>query len=135
MSKKESFVKRLLDKLLALQEELRTHSDVRSRLIEGEGKAGLLEVYGPDGGVYGFKVERGRIRPYEGGNYDTIISLSEDTFLDLLSGDLDLDDAWARGLVEFYGKNWMVDAQKFKEGFRQLRHLIAEIWRRPKPLP
>jgi len=124
-----SFVKRLLDKLLSLQDEIGDEK-LKFYMREGEGKAGLLEIYGPDGGAYSFKVVRGKIVPASDENYNTLISMSEDTFLDILAGDMTLDEAWAKGLVRFEGKNWLYDAQRFKEGFRSLQYLIAKVWRK-----
>jgi len=128
--KKESWVKRLLFKLISLQDDLADDKQIKRYFLEGEGKYGVIEIYGPDGGVWGFKVAGRRLIPWEGGgNPNTIISMSEDVFLDILSGERSVDDAWARGLVKFSGKNWMYDSQRFREGFKQLQYLIALVWK------
>jgi len=120
-----TYVERLLDKLIKLQDEVK-EKDLRLKqyLIEGDGRAGLIEVLGPEGGVFGFICRGGRIERYEGSEYLTKITMSEDTFLDIVSGVADLDEAYARGHIRFSGKDWLVHAQRFRDGFKTMRYLF-----------
>jgi len=126
----ETYIDRVLDRLITLQDKIIDSDPFYKRTtIEGEGRVGILEILGTEGGAYKYICENSRIKRYEGEGFLTRITMSEDTFLDLFSGEADLDDEYARGHVKFGGKDWTLHAENFKSGFRHMRYLWGLIGR------
>ena len=126
----ETYIERVVGRLIALQDSLIDEDPFyRRTTLEGEGRVGVLEVLGTEGGTYKFIYANSRIKKYDGEGYLTRITMSEDTFLDLFSGEADLDDEYARGHVKFGGKDWTLHAENFKQGFKHMRYLWGLIGR------
>jgi len=126
----ETYIERVIDTLIALQDKvIDTDPFYKRATIEGEGRVGILEILGNEGGAYKYICENNRIKRYEGEGYLTKITMSEDTFIDLFSGEADLDDEYARRRVKFSGKDWTLHAENFKQGFKHMRHLWRLIGR------
>jgi len=53
-----------------------------------------------------------------------IITMHLDTFLDLLSGDLDFRDAYVNGLLDFQGEAYHVHALLWSKAFERLRWVL-----------
>jgi len=130
MKEETTYITRVLDRLITLQDKLIGSDPFYRRItIEGEGRVGILEVLGTKGGAYKYICDNGRIKRYDGEGYLTKITMSEDTFLDLFSGEADLDDEYARNHVKFGGKDWILHSENFKSGFRHMKYLWKLIGR------
>lgn len=121
------YVKKIIDKLLALQD--RFYPEVYEYYRMGEGKVSLLRVVGVDGESVLLKVEGGRIKYARGDETPIhIFKTSVDTFLDLVSGEEDLRDAITKGhfVIESAttGTIDLVEMQRWASAFSRLRGLV-----------
>jgi len=55
-----------------------------------------------------------------------VITMHIDTFLDLLSGDLDFRDAYVNGLLDFQGENYHLHALLWSKAFERLRWILKK---------
>ena len=53
-----------------------------------------------------------------------VITMHLDTFLDLLSGDLDFRDAYVNGLLDFQGENYHLHCLMWAKAFQRLRKVL-----------
>ncbi|MEM4429663.1 MAG: hypothetical protein QXM08_00685 [Thermofilaceae archaeon] len=123
------YVKKIIDKLLALQD--RFYPDVSEYYKIGEGKVSLLRVVGVDGESVLLKVEGGRIKYARGDETPIhIFKCSTDTFLDLVSGEEDLRSAMTKGhfVIESAstGTIDLVEMQRWASAFDRLRRLVTK---------
>ncbi|MEM1750721.1 MAG: hypothetical protein QW088_07385 [Desulfurococcaceae archaeon] len=123
------YVKKIIDKLLALQD--RFYPEVSEYYRIGEGRVSLLRVVGVDGDSVLLKVEGGRIKYARGDETPIhIFKTSVDTFLDIVSGDEDLRDAITKGhfIIEnaSTGTIDLVEMQKWCSAFSRLKGLVMK---------
>jgi len=121
-----TWVEKLVDKILELQDIIKDPR-LNHYKKEGEGNVGVIEIIGKDGGVFKFKVQGGRIIRYDGEDYLTKITMSEDTLLDILTETEDLGEAYAKGHVVFSGRNWVYHSRKFINAFKNMRDLLSYV--------
>jgi len=121
------YIKRILDKVLSMQE--RFYPEAKPYIMQGEGLVSLLRVVGLDGETLLLKCEGGRIR-YASGDENPIhiFKVSEDTFLDILSGDESLRQAITLNHMTIEntrtGQIDLVEMQKWSRAFEELRGLL-----------
>ncbi|MEM1710354.1 MAG: hypothetical protein QW820_05645 [Sulfolobales archaeon] len=123
------YVKKIIDKLLALQD--RFYPEVYEYYKMGEGRVSLLRVVGIDGESVLLKVEGGRIKYARGDETPIhIFKTSVDTFLDIVSGDEDLRDAMTKGhfIIEnaSTGTIDLVEMERWAKAFSRLRGLVTK---------
>lgn len=124
------YIKRILDKLLSMQEKI--YSEAKPYIVQGEGIVSLLRVVGLSGETLLLKCEGGRIR-YASGEETPIhiFKVSEDTFLDILSGDESVRQAITLNHMTIEntktGNIDLVEMQKWSRAFEELRGLLREI--------
>ena len=124
------YIKRIIDKLLSMQEKL--YPEARAYYAQGEGLVSLLRVVGIDGEALLLKCEGGRIR-YASGDESPIhiFRVSEDTFLDILSGEETVRDAITLNHMTIEntrtGEIDLVEMQKGSRAVEELRGLRREV--------
>lgn len=123
------YVKAIIDKLLSIQD--RFYPDTREYLAMGEGKVSLLRVVGVDGESVLLKVEGGRIKYAQGNETPVhIFRCTTDTFLDLISGEVDLREAMTKGhfIIEnaSTGTIDLVEMEKWAKAFERLRRVLRK---------
>ena len=98
---------------------------VLEKAKENVGNIAMLRVY-DDNGVSeitlklteDLKIVKTNERPKH------VITMHLDTFLDLLSGDLDFRDAYVNGLLDFQGESYHVHALLWSKAFERLRSVL-----------
>ena len=127
-------LKQIIDYLIEAQDILEKLIDERDKLYYqkelemGRGNVALLSIYSGDG-ITNFKLacdsNTGRIR-YASDHEPILhtIEMSEDTFIDLLTGEIDFQKAFFRGNIIFRGENWFYHATKWGIAIRRLRYLL-----------
>jgi len=55
-----------------------------------------------------------------------VITMHINTFIDLLTGDLDFRDAYVNGLIDFQGESYHVHALLWSKAFERLRWLLKK---------
>ena len=55
-----------------------------------------------------------------------VITMHIDTFLDILTGDLDFRDAYVNGLLDFQGESYHVHALLWSKSFERLRWILKK---------
>ena len=126
-------VEEIIEGLLRLQDKImKLEGDwIKEEARESIGNVAQIEVYN----IYGtyserLKLEDGYriVKTREPPKH--IIRVHIDTFLDLLTWEIDFYDAYAKGLVEFEGENYHIHAIKWSKGFERLRkYIIRKIGR------
>ena len=129
--KQDSYIYKLINRLLEMQDDVaRRESWVVEEMLGAEGRRSVLIVLGTDGGEFPLEVMGNRVRWAEGpGDVMHTIKLTEDTFLDIVSGASEIDEEFAAGHIEFLGKDWYLHSVKFKQGFQRLRYLFRMMGR------
>lgn len=131
-----SYVRKIVDKLLSLQD--RFYPEVEEYYRVGEGRVALLRVVGVGGDSVLLKCEGGRIR-YAGGSESPlhVLRCSVDTFLDIVSGDEDLREAMTRGHLVIEdastGTVDLVEMYKWARAFERLRGIVRRAASRGQP--
>ncbi|MEM1868569.1 MAG: hypothetical protein QXU90_00445 [Acidilobaceae archaeon] len=123
------YVKKIIDKILDIQDKFYYHPETIEYRRIGEGKIALLRVVGVDGESVILKVEGGRIVYARGDETPIhIIKCSIDTFLDLISGDEILRDAITKGhfVIESAstGDIDLVELERWAKAFDRLKKII-----------
>ncbi|MEM1522281.1 MAG: hypothetical protein QXU69_04605 [Thermofilaceae archaeon] len=123
------YVKKIIDKLLALQD--RFYPEVYEYYRMGEGRVSLLRVVGIDGESVLLKVEGGRVKYARGDEAPVhIFKTSIDTFLDIISGDEDLRDAITLGhfVIEnaSTGEIDLVEMERWASAFSRLKRIVMK---------
>ncbi len=87
-----AWVANFLDRIMAIQEDvLRDVPDERKKA--GYGRAAELIIQGPGGGIFELWFSEQGVRPKpDGVQIKNQVYMTEDTFLDMLSPDIDLED-------------------------------------------
>jgi len=100
---------------------------VKEKAIENTGNIAQIVVYEDDKAVnVNLKLDENLniVKTNEPPKH--VLSMHIDTFLDLVSGDMDLKSAYLRGLVTFEGENYHVHAILWGQSFERLRGLIKQ---------
>jgi len=121
-----SWVERLLDRLVALQDRLLDDEYIRAEAQEAEGRKSVIVILGPKGVVYPLEIRGGRIS--KGSSTEGVmhtIRMSVDTFLNLVSGVSDLDTEYSLGHIDVQGKDWHLHASKWRREFWRLKKLFS----------
>ncbi|MEM1820355.1 MAG: hypothetical protein QXU64_02055 [Thermofilaceae archaeon] len=132
------YVKRIIDKIMSLQDKLDI-PELREYRRAGEGRVGLLRVVGAGGESVLLKVENGRLVYARGDETPHhVFTCSVDTFLDLITGEMDLRDAITMGyfVIESAatGEIDLVELERWARAFERLRWIIDRYVRGVIPL-
>lgn len=120
-------IKEVIEGLLRLQDKIlaRERDWIVEEAKENVGNVAQIEIYN----VFGTYAERLKldngyriVKTTEPPKH--VIRVHIDTFIDLLIGDLDFKDAYAKGLVEFKGENYHLHAIKWAKGFERIRKYL-----------
>lgn len=120
-------IKEVIEGLLRLQDKIlaRERDWIVEEAKENVGNVAQIEIYN----VFGTYAERLKldngyriVKTTEPPKH--VIRVHIDTFIDLLTGDLDFKDAYAKGLVEFKGENYHLHAIKWAKGFERIRKYL-----------
>jgi hypothetical protein len=128
----ELYTKRLLDKIVEIQEIYYLHFKPIIEEEKAEGNVGILEIVGPNGGSYKLQIKNGIVK-YVDANVKTlmIIRMTEDTFLSLLAGETNLGTAFDKGrckLIEYdTGIVDLVEMTKWRVWFSRMQWLIKKM--------
>ena len=131
-----SRVRSVIEKIVRLQDEILrrvdrvAYEELIEELSREPDRVGVLEIRSKDGvDRVAIALSGGRARIVDGASYDHKVSMDVDTFLDLVTGDLDLGEAWALGLVDVEGEDdtyhlvrWVKWFRVLREGLRGLTH-------------
>jgi hypothetical protein len=127
-----SYVRRIIDKLLAIQD--RFYPETKEYYRMGSGKVALVRIVGIDGDSVLLKCDGYRITyASEDDQPVHIFRMTVDTFLNILSGEEDLREAIAKGhfVIEnaSTGTVDIVELEKWAKAFERLRGLILKYSR------
>lgn len=120
-------IKEVIEGLLRLQDKIlaRERDWIVEEAKENVGNVAQIEIYN----VFGTYAERLKldngyriVKTTEPPKH--VIRVHIDTFIDLLTGDLDFKDAYAKGLVDFKGENYHLHAIKWAKGFERIRKYL-----------
>jgi len=111
-----------------MQDSMKASDDrFADALNQGSGNVCILRVKGEKGEVIKMKADDGKVMfADDADDYIHIITMSEDTFIDILSGERTLRDAYARGYVQFRGEDWLVHAQKWAQAFDEMGYMLEQ---------
>ena len=128
----EVYTKRLLDRLMAIQGKYYQSFTSIYEEEGAEGRVGLLQIIGPDGGNYKLQLVNGFLKYADPAAEPLhIIKITEDTFLSLLTGEIDLSTAFDRGrckLIEYSsGVVDLVEMTKWKRWFEEMKNILNRI--------
>ena len=121
-----SDVEDIINGLLRLQDKIIGDKPVdrwvKDRVVENIGNVASLRVFDEEGEtVVTLKLDKDlRIRKTNE-RPKHVITMHIDTFIDLLSGDLDFRQAYVNGLVDFEGENYHVHAMMWARAFERIR--------------
>ena len=121
-----SDVEDIINGLLRLQDKILGDKPVdrwvKDRVVENIGNVASLRVFDEEGEtVVTLKLDRDlRIRKTNE-KPKHVITMHIDTFIDLLTGDLDFRQAYVNGLVDFEGENYHVHAMMWARAFERIR--------------
>lgn len=123
------WVKKLMEKLVRLQFEMMDDEDkLRDAISKGSGNVCVLRVKGTGGEIIKMKAEEGKIMfADDGERHVHMISMSEDTFIDILTGEMTLRYAYSSGYVTFRGEDWLVHASRWAQAFDEMGHLTERL--------
>lgn len=132
-----SDIERLLDRLIRMQDMFFTgpKPDLRrEEVAEGEGIVATLYISGQDGGNFKLKCEDGRAKwATDNDKSIHLITMNENTFLDLLDSSISMDQAFDLGLVTFHNApgapqdDWLYHMTKWKDVFGRLNTTLKYI--------
>lgn len=120
-------VKEVIDGLIKLQDKiLKSEPWLHEEVEENIGNVAQIEIYS----LYGtyserLKLENGMRIVKTTEEPIHVIRMHIDTFIDLLSGELDFGEAYAKGLVEFDGLDYHVHSLMWSRAFKRLRKYIS----------
>jgi len=124
-----SDVEDIINGLLRLQDKIIGDKPVdrwvKDRVVENIGNVASLRVFDEEGEtVVTLKLDKDlRIRKTNE-KPKHVITMHIDTFLDLLSGDLDFKDAYVNGLIDFQGENYHLHCLLWAKSFKRLRSVL-----------
>jgi len=124
------YVKRLIDKLISLQD--RFYSDIWPYLRQGKGNVALLRVVGEGGDNVLLKCNGEKITYAEGNEkVKHILTCSIDTFLRILANEETVREAVTKRhfVIENAETNEidLVELQKWASTFERMRHLLKKV--------
>jgi len=120
-------IREVIDGLLRLQDMIisKERDWIESEAKEDIGNVAQIEIYNVFGTYRerlkladGYRIVKTTEKPKH------VIRVHLDTFLDLLTGELDFGEAYAKGLVQFSGENYHIHAIKWAKGFERLRKYL-----------
>jgi len=126
-------IKEVIDGLLRLQDMIlkKERTWIEQEAQESIGNIAQIEVYNVFGSyrerlklVDGYRIVKTTEQPKH------VIRIHIDTLIDLLTGEMDFHEAYAKGLVQFNGENYHIHAIKWAKGFARLRKYIVNMFRR-----
>ena len=121
-----SDVEDIINGLLRLQDKILGDKPVdrwvKDRVVENIGNVASLRVFDEEGETeVTLKLDRDlRIRKTKE-KPKHVITMHIDTFIDLLSGDLDFRQAYVNGLVDFEGENYHLHCLMWARAFERIR--------------
>ena len=122
----------LIDRIIKLQDKVLVHMS-REDLKEGEGNVAQLNILGLQGEALKLKFDNGRVVYAETNEQPLhIITLSEDTMLDILDGSADLSSEFNLGHITFHNApgvsgDWLYHMTKWRDGFTRMRSTLKYI--------
>ena len=121
-----SDVEDIINGLLRLQDKILGDKPVdrwvKDRVVENVGNVALLRVFDEEGETeVTLKLDRDlRIRKTKE-KPKHVITMHIDTFIDLLSGDLDFRQAYVNGLIDFQGEDYHLHCLMWARAFERIR--------------
>lgn len=131
----ETYVTRIVKKLIRYQDTLMDEPEAKVRAREGDGRVTLLRVTGENGADLLLKAEDGRVGyADERQPKDHIIKCSEDTFLNLLTREMSMREAIARNHLVIEdardGRINLAEMKKWGDAFNNLSGLLDRLTNR-----
>ena len=116
---------RIIQALLENMNEDEEIQDFMSRARKD--KSMLLIIVDKDGESHGIAARAdGGMAIYRGEEgYDVVCRMYEDTFLDLLLGEIDINYAFAANYIIFEGVNWLLHSEVLRAMFNRFRKAIT----------
>ena len=116
--------KRLVDRLLSMQEKALGDPWVRSEAEDAEGRKTIIRVLGD--AEYSLEVGGSRIKWADNpNNWIHRVTLSEDSFIDILNGSSDYEEEYMAGRIKWEGEKTYLHSKKVRDGLKRLRHLFS----------
>jgi len=126
-----SEVEEIINGLLRLQDKILGDKSidrwVKDRASENIGNVASLRVFDEEGQTEvtlkldkDMKIKKTNEKPRH------VITMHIDTFIDLLSGELDFKEAYVNGLIEFDGDNYHVHAMMWAKAFERIRGWLVK---------
>jgi len=117
---------------MGLQEKFFSNPSAKRVYKEGEGNVSLLRIVGSGGQDFLLKAQGGRIKYAEEGDTPKhIFRTSEDTFLNILSGEETIREAITKGHFTIEDAETkeidLVEMEKWSDTFSRLRGLIRKV--------
>lgn len=122
-----SWVKELLEKLLRIQDKILANQPwLEQEAEEAEGRKSILVVEDPDGGRFPLEISGRRIKWAESEDgWMHRITLSGDSFIDILKGTADIDEEIRLRHIRVEGVDSTLHMKKMRDAFTRLRHLFS----------
>jgi hypothetical protein len=120
------WVREFMSVLISLQDKF-AEADTRFKdeVRKGSGNVCILQVKGDKGEMLKLKAQDGRFMFADDSDvFVHSIAMSEDTFIDIITGEVTLRDAYARGYVVFRGDDWLVHANKWADSMDEMGYLL-----------
>jgi len=127
-----TYLENILNKLMSLQKKFLSNPSAKRVYKEGEGNVSLLRIVGSGGQDFLLKAKDGGIEYAEEGDVPKhIFRTSEDTFLNVLSGEETIRKAITRGHFTIEDAETkeidLVEMEKWSDTFSRLRGLIRKV--------
>ena len=89
-------------------------------------KSILIKIVDKEGETHGIVAAKGEMTLYDGDKgYHVVASMYEDTFLDLILGEIDINYAFAAGYIVFEGANWLLHSEVLRTMFSKFRTAVT----------
>jgi alkyl sulfatase BDS1-like metallo-beta-lactamase superfamily hydrolase len=125
----ENYLKRLLDKVMRIQDRYTAYFRPIYDEEEAEGRVGLLRIIGPDGSSFKLQLRNGLLQyaPQDAKPLH-IIEITEDGFLSLLTGEIGIDECFDKKKARLIGYESgvldIVEMMKWKRYFERTKNIL-----------
>lgn len=97
---------------------------VRSEAEDAEGRKTIIRVLGD--AEYSLEVGGSRIKWADNpNNWIHRVTLSEDSFIDILNGSSDYEEEYMTGRIKWEGEKSYLHSKKVRDGLKRLSHLFS----------
>ena len=130
-----SKVRSVIEKIIRLQDELARlvdrdlYEEFKEEVEREPERVGVLEIRDRSGSERVIiALQQGRARIVDNPDkIDHVVKMDLDTFVDLITGELDLGEAWALDLVEVEGEDSMLHLIRWVKWFRVMREALKKV--------